>query len=477
MPLARALLLAGGMLVLVPAARALDLRQSVDMARAHDPTLQAAHYGQAAGQESARQATALYLPQINATGGLSHVHVNTSSSLAVGPATPSLVGDSSGRVYGFGITLTQPIYNAAVTSGARQLRSQAELADIQLQGARQNLILRVAQSYFGVLMAEDSLELTREQRAAIAQQLASAQARFKEGKANITDVRDAQARDQGMAAQEIAAKNNLEVQREQFVSLVGAPATALARVSDDFKPAPPEPDDIQDWIVRGRVGNPNVLSARVQIAIAEANVDKNRVYNRPQLNFVLSYQDTRQSGDLPVLVAPDRSRQTVAGLQLNVPLFAGGAHASALRQTIDQKSQADYQLQATIQSSDVQIRQQFLGVDIAGPQIDALKKAVVAAKSSLDATRLGLEVGVRTTLDVLNAQQQYFSALLNLDTARYQYLVSRLNLAGLVGTLDERDVKAVNEYLSEPARRTKARSAHGATSAVNGPGSPVPDFH
>lgn len=428
---------------------AMDLRAAVDQARAHDPNLEAAQFAFAAGQESARQGTALYLPQIAATGMISYVHVNSVSTPQTNLPLAPLVGDASGSLRGFTVTLTQPIYNAAVSTGARQLKDQARLADIQFRGARQNLVLNVAQSYFGVLMAEESLALAHEQQAAIAQQLASAQARFNAGKANITDVRDAQARDQAMAAQIIAARNALEIQRQQFRSLVGVQPVALARVSDAFKPAAPEPDDVNVWTARGRAANLNVLGAQIQISISEANVDKNRIYNRPQLDLYMSYQDTSQNGGLPLLVAPDRSRQTVIGVQLSVPIFAGGGYDSKLRQAIDQKHQADAQLRATLETSDVQIRQQFLGVEVAQPQIDALEKAVVAAKSSLDATRLGETVGERTTLDVLDAQQQYFSAVQNLDAARYQYLLSRLNLVALVGALGDQDVAAVNSYLSQ----------------------------
>lgn len=446
-----ALLLACGLSVFAAGAPAMDLREAVDKARAHDPTLEAARHALAAGQESATQASALYLPQISATATYNRVQVNSVSTLPTSIALSPLVGNASGSLYGFSVTLTQPIYNAAVTTGAKQLKSQTRLAEIQFVGARQNLILRVAQSYFGVLMAEDSLELTREQRTAVAQLLASAEARFQAGKTKITDVRDAQAQYQAVTAQEIAAANNLVIQQQQFTALVDAPARALARVPESFKPADPSPDDVQAWIERGRTGNPNVLGAQEQIVIADANVEKNRTYNRPQLNLYASYQDMRQNGGLPLLVSPDRSRQSVIGVQLNVPLFAGGMYESQLRQAIEQKSQADSQLQATIESTDLQIHQQFLNVQVASPQIDALEKAVIAAKSSLDATALGLQVGVRTTLDVLNAQQQYFSSRQNLDAARYQYMLSRLNLAGLTGALGDPDVDAVNSYLSGPA--------------------------
>src|SRR5690606_10082171 len=152
-------------------------------------------------------------------------------------------------------------------------------------------------------------------------------------------------------------------------------------------------------------------------------------------DLYVSYQDTRQNGGLPVLLTPDHAQQTVVGLQLSVPIFAGGAYSSKLRQAIDQKKQADAQLQASLQSSDLQIREQFLALRSAVWELAALQKAVVASNSSLDATVLGLSVGERTTLDVLNAQQQYFSSELNLSAARYQYLLSRLNLVALVGTL------------------------------------------
>lgn len=432
------------------AAHAMDFSASVRKAQAFDPTTQAAQYAYLAGVEKGKQGTALYFPQINATANYNHLHLNSESTLNLPPFFPTdvLVGNASGYLHGFGVTLVQPIYNAAVFAGAAELKDQAKLAGLQKQGADANLILRVAQAYFGVLMAEDNLELTRKQKAAIAQQLASAQARFKAGKTNITDVRDAEARYQGVLAEEIAAVNNLAVQQDQFASIVGAPPQNLAKVPDTFKPAAPQPDDLNTWIAWGRQDNLNVQSARVQIDVDNHEIDKYRLRSRPQLNLVVSYQDMRQSGTLPILVAPDHSQQTIVGLQLSVPLFAGGSYQSKYREAVASGTQATYQLQATVATTDVQVKQQFLNVEIGAQQVNALQQAVVAAKSSLDATALGLKVGKKTTLDVLNSQQQYFSAQQNLDAARYQYLVSRLNLAALVNRLGEDDVRAVNGYLT-----------------------------
>ncbi|MGH8402436.1 MAG: TolC family protein, partial [Gammaproteobacteria bacterium] len=160
-------------------AQAMDFSDAVKSAQAFDPTTKAAQYAYQAGVETGKQGTALYLPQITATGNYNYLHINSQANLPFGFPASVLVGDSSGYLHGFSVTLTQPLYNASAWAGLGELHDQAQLATIQYQSANQNLILRVAQSYFGVLMAEDNLELTREQKAATSQQLASAQARFK----------------------------------------------------------------------------------------------------------------------------------------------------------------------------------------------------------------------------------------------------------------------------------------------------------
>ncbi len=443
--------LACSAMLLVGTANAMDFSDAVRKAQAYDPVTQGAQYAYRAGLEKGKQGTALYLPQINVTGNYNYLHINSIANLPLGFPNAVLVGNSSGYLHGFGVTLTQPIYNATAWAGKTELHDQARLAAIQFQSANQNLILRVAQAYFGELMAEDSLELTREQKAATSQQLASAQARFKAGKTNITDVDDAQASYDGIVAQEIAATNSLAIQQDLFKSIVGETPHALARVPDSFTPRPPVPDVLEDWTDRGQQTNPTIASARIQIDISNAEVRKYSLLGRPQLNLFVSYQDMRQSGTLPILVAPDSSRQTIVGVQLSLPLFTGGADESKLREALDNREQAHYQLQAAVLNTNVQIKQQFLNVEIGVQQIAALKQAVISAKSSLDATTLGQKVGVRTTLDVLKAQQQYFSAVQNLDAGRYQYLLSTLNLKSVAGTLDFKDVQAVNRYLTGDA--------------------------
>ncbi len=442
--------LCAGLLLALPAAQAMDFATAVRKAASYDPTTQAAHYAWQAGQEKGKQGTALYFPQITANASYTHLDLNSSSTLPPQFPNSVLVGNASGNLHGWGVTLVQPIYNSAVFVGAAQLKDQARLADLQKQGADMNLILRVAQVYFGTLMAEDNVELAGKQKAAVAQQLASAKGRFEAGKINIVDVRDAEARYEGMVAQEIAARNALAVQQEQFTSIVGAPPESLARVPDSFRPTPPVPDALDSWLERGRSDNVSVNGARIQVDVSKHEIDKYRLRGRPQLNLVASYTDTQQDGSLPILVSPDKSRQAIVGVQLALPLFAGGSYNSKYREAVAENSEAEQQLQATLLGTDVQVKQQYLNVSVGVEQIEALKKAERAAQSSLDATLLGQKVGTRTTLDVLNAQQQYFAAQQNLDAARYQYLLSRLSLNALVNALDQADVTAINALLVEP---------------------------
>lgn len=449
--------LAVALLAATPLAQAMDLGAAVREAQRFDPTLRAAQYAYAAGVEKGKQGTALYLPQINATSNVNYLHLRSRYALPPGFPASALVGDSDGYLYGFGVTLVQPIYNAAAFAGAAELKDQAALAGLQRQGADANLILRVAQAYFGVLMAQDNVDLAHRQQEAIAQQLASAQGRFQAGKTNVTDVRDAEARYEEMQAQSITAANNLSVQQAQFQSIVGQAPLDLAGVSEGFSPSLPQPDDLETWLGWGRKENLNVRAAQLQLEINRHEIDKYRLRSRPQLSLVASYADKRQNGTLPILVNPDEAQQTMVGVQLSVPLFAGGSYASKYREAVAEAGQAKYQLKATVENTDVQIKQQFLNVRVGTRQITALQAAVVAAKSSLDATELGLQVGKRTTLDVLNAQQQYFASLQNLDGARYQYLVARLNLAALVNRLDDADVAVVDTYLDDSAVGGNAR--------------------
>lgn len=427
---------------------ATDLSESVTKAQHYDPTLQASNYANKAGQEKRKQATALYLPQISVGGQYERVWSRT--NVTVPPDFPYQVLaplTSAGNVYGYGITLTQPLYSADVSVKATQLRDQAKLAGLDNQGAQQNLIARVSEAYFNVIVAQDTLRYIRAEKAAVSQQLASAQARFKAGRANVTDVQDAQARYDAIVAQELAAENDLAQWRARYERSVGEAPDNLVRLPDDFEPTLPDPDDVNAWIRRGTAGNLNLQSKLVQQNIADKAIDLYTLSSRPQLQLFASYSDLRQSGDLSFIFAPDRHRSAAIGVQLNIPIFTGGGLESQLREARATSEQAAYEVQAASSDVAVQVREAFQDIETGVQRIKALEQASVAAKTSLDANELALKVGVKSTQDVLDAEQTYYQTLEELDQARYQYLMSKITLQLLVGNLGDAVVAQVNRQL------------------------------
>lgn len=429
-------------------ARALDLSESVAKARNYDPTLQASNYAKQAGEEKRRQATALYLPQISLAGEYERVWSRT--DVTVPPNFPYQVLaplTSAGNVYGYGVTLKQPLYSADVSVKATQLRDQAKLAGIQNQSTQQDLITRVSEAYFNVIVGEDTLRYVRSEKAAVARQLASAKARFQAGRANVTDVQDAEARYDAIIAQELAAENNLAQWRARYERSVGEAPENLARLPDGFQPTLPDPDDLDEWIKRGTAGNLALESKRIQQDIADKAIDLYTFSSRPQLDLFASYSDMRQSGDLSLIVAPDRRQAAAIGLQLSIPIFTGGAIESQLREARATSDQAAYEVKATRSDVTVQIREVFQDMETGVKRVRALEQAAVAAKTSLDANELALKVGVKTTQDVLDAEQTYYQTLEQLDQARYQYLMSSIALQLLVGNLGDGVVAQVNREL------------------------------
>jgi outer membrane protein len=429
-------------------AGAIDLMGSYQRALGVDPSFLAAKEVLEAGQEKAVQGRALLLPSVTVSGDYNRLRTETESDLP-GQFASVIPSESSGNVYGYSVTLAQPLYRAEAWATNRQLHEQSRLAEVAYRDAQQEIILRVAKVYFGVLLAQDTLRLTAAQKAATKEQLDTAQARFDAGRAKITDVRDAQARYDAILASEIAAESELVMRRTEYREVTGQHAGGLAEVSSDFAPALPEPGDLSVWQAMGLDGSPQVLAKQQQLAISAAEVNKYRFLSRPTLDLVGSYSDSRQSGDLSPIVSPDRSRSTTIALQLSVPLFSGGSINSKLREARAKQREAAQDLDAAKRDTRLQVQDAFLAVSTGVAQVKALEQALESAKTSVEAATIGLEVGVRTTLDVLDAQQRYYSTQRDLAQARYNYLLGRLRLAAATGQLTEDEVKAVNAYLRE----------------------------
>jgi outer membrane protein len=435
-------------LLVCESAYAVDLIGSLQRALGVDPTFLAAKEAREAGREQRVQGRALLLPNITASGDAKRMEVSTESDLSqqFGGVIPA---ESAGNIYGYSVTISQPLYRAEAFATNRQFRGQSELAEVSYRDAEQSVILRVARAYFGVLLAQDTVRLTAAQKAATKEQLDTAQARFDAGRAKITDVRDAQARYDAILASEIAAESDLVLRRAEYQEATGVLADDLAEVRSEVAPVPAEPADLAAWQAKGLERSPQVRAKQQQRAIAAAEVDKYGFLSRPTLDLIGSYSDSRHSGDLSPIVAPERNQVTTVLVQLSVPLFEGGSLNSRLREARAKEREAIQDLDAAKRDTRLRVQEAFLAVSTGVAQVRALEQALDSAKTSVDAATIGLDVGVRTTLDVLDAQQRYYSTQRDLARARYDYLLGRLQLPAAVGQLTDNEVMAVNAYLRD----------------------------
>jgi outer membrane protein len=426
-------------------ASAIDLVSAYRQALTYDPTSLAADDALSAGREKAVQGNALLRPRVNLVAGVNRIHDHSTGDV---PAAVSglIPGDSTGAARQATVQLVQPLYDMTAKANRQQLREQSKLAQIQFDESRRNLVLRVAEAYFGVVVAQETVGVVQAERDAIQLQRDRARARFEVGQGKITDLHEAQARLDAMDTQEVSALSSLDLRRAQFLETIGTAPVQLSQLAPSFRPQLPEPAQLRAWQVKGEDQNNLVRSKLVEFEIAGAEIDKYRLAGRPTLNAVASYGATGQSGGLSPTVAPS-GRTGALGLQLNIPLYAGGGLDSREREAVARRSQVGQELAAARRDVRLKVQEGFLAVTTGFSRIASLGQALVSARSALEATSLGRDLGTRTELDVLDAQQRVYSAQLNLVQARVDYLLGRLRLAAAAGELDEDSLRALGPWL------------------------------
>jgi len=419
-------------------AQAADLLETFHAAQANDPVFAAARATQQAGQEKLSQGRSLLLPSINLNANTTFNNQNAKYQGFLSPAS----GDYNYNSNGYGLTLVQPLFRQQNWQAYSESELQAEQAAIQLKIAEQDLILRTAQAYFDVLIAQDSVGLAEAQKTSISEQLEQAKRNFDVGSATITDTLEAQARFDLTGAQQIAAQNNLEIKRSALQQLINAMPKDLKPLGKEFKLEAPQPADMDKWVETAQSGNLQLAIAQASAEIADKEVARNRGGHYPTVDLVANYSNNSTGG----VMANDTTSRSV-GVQLNMPLFQGGAVNSKWREAEANRERARQELENVRRNVAQLTRQAYLGVVSGIAQVQALQQALASSVSVLDASKLGHEVGVRTNLDVLNAQQQLYSTRRDLYQAQYNYLVSELQLKAAVGSLGEDNLSKVNQAL------------------------------
>ncbi|ACT51865.1 TolC family outer membrane protein [Methylovorus glucosotrophus] len=418
------------------------------LALSSDPTWAAAKNAHLAAQEKLEQGKSLYLPTVSANSNASHSETDIRY---MGSATVFRNGGrESFDTFGYGVSVSQPIYRKQISAQFAQAKSQVSQADKELVLARQTLMLRISQAYFDTLQAQDRLDLISAQKSAISGQLEQARANFEAGTATITDVNEAQARYDLLKAQEIASLNDMEVKRRTLQAIIGQqPAIRLASAMEDLHPASPDPADMEAWVTMAEQNNLNVLIQQQVLDIATQEIYRQQAGHLPTLDAVGNYTGTRASGGINGF-GTDLQNATI-GVQLQIPLYQGGLVNSRVREAVANKNKALDDLEAARRQAELDTRQAYLTLVSSIAQVHAYEQALSSSQSQLDSTNLGYEVGVRNSVDVLNAQQQLFSAKRDLLQARYNYLLGMLKLKSATGQLSDADMITVNQHLASGA--------------------------
>lgn len=427
--LAMALLCAG-------TAGAATLGEIYAMALQSDATYAAAKAAATAAREKRVQGRASVLPTVNLTGSVKHVQEST-TALAL-----------YGRDYDtsqIAVTANQPLYRRGNWAAYEQGELQAQLADVQLKLAEQDLLLRTARGYFEVLQAQDALAAIGAQKAAFAQQLAQARRALEIGTAPITDVNEAQARHDLTVAQEIAARNDLEVKQRGLEKIIERALPPLARLADTAPVDVIDPAQLTALVEKASEDALQVGAGELNLRLAREEVTRQEAAGLPTVDVVVSVNETRNgnyrtSGSNTV-------RQATAGIEVGFGLYQGGAATSRVREAVANVDRAQHELLAARRQARFDARQAYLGVSSGSALHQALRQALASAETQVKSTTRGFEVGVRTRVDVLNAEQQRYATIKDLAAARYQTLVAGLQLRAAAGALGEADLRMLDKLL------------------------------
>jgi outer membrane protein len=437
-----------------------DLLALYRQAALSDPVFNSAKYNYIAGKEKLWQGFSVLTPQLVATGSETKNNF-TRTGEAVVPL----------KSRGWSVRLTQPLFNWDKWEQFRQGDLAASIAEAQYAAAEQDLVLRVTEAYFNVLNAQDTLNLARNKKTLIKEQLEQAKRNFEVGTATITDTHEAQSRYDLVVAQELASEADLQIKRSALEQLTGTNIGNLKSLSSQAKieiiakerkiklknnqkpskvnienavAAQPH-QDIQGWIKQAEDVSYTIIASKLAYEIAQKDTNRAIAGHAPSIDLIAQrgYNDS-ESG---ISATTFRSYSSQATIQVTIPLFSGGYTQSVVREksALASKALADYE--NTRRSVAQATRQAYLGFTSGLAQVKAYEAAETSALSALDSNKLGYEVGVRINIDVLNAQDTLFTTRRDLAKSRYDTILNGLKLKAQAAVLSDEDLQAVNALL------------------------------
>lgn len=417
------------------AAYAENLSQVYQHALQTDPILKAAEADYLSVMENKPQALSALKPQVKLSGTASYNLQNINN-------TPN-DGSSDFFNAGYNLGVNKALYHKELHAQVDQVNAIVSQSKAFLEVERQNLIIRVARAYFDFLKAKDNLEFAKSEKEAIGRQLAQVNAYFEAGRSPITDVKEAQARYDTATSQKVLANERQDLAKEQLKVITSRYYKTLASAPLNTALIPPNPNKAIAWEKQALESSYEIKALKFAVAAAQSEVDKQRAAKSPTIDIFAQHR-----GNLNRIDIDTEQFDAAVGLQLNVPLYTGGAIPSRIRQSRHALHRAQHQLESRKRQVVQQARSSYLSVISGISQVKALKQALVSTRTAAQATQAGFEVGTRTAVDVLLSLRETFRSKRDYSTARYDYLLNKLILKQAAGTLSVKDLHVINKVLT-----------------------------
>lgn len=422
------------------AASAFGVLQAYDAALQNDPVYRSAVSENEAGQQYRVLGRQGLLPSISASYSTSKNRADLTAKSATGgenvthPEYTSTVGV---------VQLRQTLFNLDAYARYKQGIAQTNYSNAIFSTRSQEVALRVVSAYADAQYAEDQLTLVTAQRDAYGEQMRVNDRLFQKGEGTKTDMLETQARFDLGEAQVLEAKDSLNNARNTLAAIVGRDITQLDPLVDDFRVAPMQPSNFEEWKEISLKQNPEIEAARYAVEASLQEVKKNRAGHFPRVDLVASLN---KSNSETINTFNQDSNVRSVGVQVSIPIYSGGAVSAATSQAVSNSEKAKSDLEATTKKVLVELRKQYSLAVSSASRIDALVKSVTSARLLVKATEQSIKGGVRINLDALNAQQALFQSQRDLAQARYNYLLSYMRLRSAAGTLGAEDLNKVATY-------------------------------
>ncbi|MFM6992624.1 MAG: TolC family protein [Rhodoferax sp.] len=433
---------------------ALDLAQAWRAVQTADPAMVVVRAVAQGGETQREQATAIWRPQVSVSVGAGMAGADSAITDAHF-AAPGL-GASNGVDFNTSVnsgvstrwlvSMRQALHSGERSAQARQLGLSADIAQVQSNNALRDLMLLTARRYIDLLVAQNHVDLLRQQQVAVNRVLVEAQDRFALGDRPVTETYEARARAMVLQAQLLSAENTRSVAKRVLAQSTGLPEAELtldapsSTAGADFS----EARSVEQWLTMALENNGALRLQAMRVQSAQVEVSKYGVGASSTLELVAQVGQERVSGDGDFGAATNSSGQRMVGLQWSMPVFTGGMRDARQQQALYLQDQAQAELEAARQQTGQTVQQLWLTLQTGPARLRAMQAAHQASKARLEATRLGLQVGDRTTLDLLQAENDTSAAALALVQARCDLLMARLQLGVMAGALDDAQLDDLN---------------------------------